>query len=60
LAEVDKLKNTPGAAAAAPAPPAAAKVAAPPTGLVCPSCGAKFQTALKFCGECGKPMKVAL
>jgi hypothetical protein len=40
--------------------PPVAKVPAPPTGLVCPSCGAKFQTALKFCGECGKPMKVAL
>lgn len=22
----------------------------------CPSCGAKFEKALKFCGECGKPM----
>ncbi len=22
----------------------------------CPSCGAKFDKALKFCGECGKPM----
>jgi rRNA maturation endonuclease Nob1 len=25
----------------------------------CPSCGAKFERPLKFCGECGKPMKVA-
>jgi hypothetical protein len=25
---------------------------------VCPSCGAQFTQALKFCGECGKPMKV--
>ncbi len=24
---------------------------------VCPSCSAEFPTALKFCGECGKPMK---
>jgi len=46
--------------AAKVAAPPVAKVPAPPTGLVCPSCGAKFQTALKFCGECGKPMKVAL
>ena len=30
-----------------------------PKGLVCPSCGAKFERELKFCGECGKPMKVA-
>jgi hypothetical protein len=58
LAEVDKLKIAQGAPAAAPAAPA--KVVAPPTGFVCPSCGAKFPTALKFCGECGKPMKVAL
>ena len=28
-------------------------------GLVCASCGAKFEKPLKFCGECGKPMKVA-
>jgi hypothetical protein len=57
LAEVDKLKN--GIAAPA-APPAPAKVIPTPTGFVCPACGAKFPTALKFCGECGKPMKVAL
>jgi NADH pyrophosphatase NudC (nudix superfamily) len=24
----------------------------------CASCGAKFEKPLKFCGECGKPMKV--
>ena len=58
LAEVDKLKGVTAPAAAAPPPPA--KVIVPPTGYVCPSCGAKFPTALKFCGECGKPMKVAL
>ena len=28
-------------------------------GYSCPSCGAKFEKQLKFCGECGKPMKVA-
>src|SRR5579872_3921131 len=59
LAEVDKLKNGVAAPAAA-APPAPAKVIPSPAGFVCPSCGAKFPTALKFCGECGKPMKVAL
>ena len=56
LAEVDKLKNG-QAVPAAPATPA--KVVVPPTGFVCPACGAKFQTALKFCGECGKPMRLA-
>ena len=62
LAEVDNLKN--GAAAPAPPPPATApapaKAVAPMSGLICPSCGAKFAQELKFCGECGKPMKVAL
>jgi hypothetical protein len=24
---------------------------------ICPSCQAEFPQALKFCGECGKPMK---
>jgi len=57
LAEVDKMKTASGAPAAAP--PAPAKVVAPPTGFICPSCGAKFPTALKFCGECGKPMRLA-
>jgi len=28
-------------------------------GYSCPSCGAHFEKQLKFCGECGKPMKVA-
>jgi NADH pyrophosphatase NudC (nudix superfamily) len=27
--------------------------------FTCASCGAKFEKQLKFCGECGKPMKVA-
>lgn len=57
LAEVDRLKNAGGAPVHPAAPP---KVVTSLTGFVCPSCGAKFPTALKFCGECGKPMKVAL
>ena len=61
MAEVDRLKATLGTA---PAPPPAAKAApktAPPQedGLVCPACGAKFEKPLRFCGECGKPMKAA-
>ena len=28
-------------------------------GYSCESCGAHFEKPLKFCGECGKPMKVA-
>ncbi len=28
------------------------------SGAVCPHCGAKFANAMKFCGECGKPIPV--
>ena len=59
LAEVDRVKaelgQTGPKAPAATAPPAA--VAAKKN--VCPHCGAKFEKALKFCGECGKPMEAA-
>jgi hypothetical protein len=64
LAEVDKIKARLGANGTAPpvarpAPGPAPKPAEPaPAGLVCPSCGASFEKSLKFCGECGKPMKV--
>jgi len=34
---------------ATPVPPASARV--------CPECGAGFDRAMKFCGECGKPMR---
>jgi hypothetical protein len=49
MAEVDKVK-TPVAQAVSPA-----KV----DNRTCTACGAKFEKELKFCGECGKPMKVA-
>lgn len=46
---------------AAPAgkPPAASKQVKVEkrAGLVCPHCGAKFPSKLKFCGECGKSME---
>jgi hypothetical protein len=64
LAEVDKLR------ASLPAQPASApaKTASVPhrtatvrerAAFTCPSCNASFPQDLKFCGECGKPMKVA-
>ena len=67
LAEVDRLRATlsaPGPTPARPAKPAPAQAAKPApaqpvNGLICPSCGARFEKQLKFCGECGKPMKVA-
>ena len=54
LAEIDRLKQT-LAQPAAPAKPAKKG----PQKFVCPSCKAEFPTALKFCGECGKPMRAA-
>jgi hypothetical protein len=61
LAEVDRLKariaENGFVPPAAPAPP---KLAVPQRmGFVCPSCGARFEKELKFCGECGTAMKVA-
>ena len=58
LAEVDKLKAQLSANGAVP-PPAPKPTQQTAVGMVCPSCGAKFDRELKFCGECGKPMKVA-
>ncbi len=51
LAEIDAIRGGP---APKPVKPAAAPAAAP--SFVCPSCKATFDKALKFCGECGKPM----
>src|SRR5579872_1920218 len=58
LAEVDRIKAELGMNGAVPPPMPAAKPAKI-TSNVCPACGAKFEKELKFCGECGKPMKVA-
>jgi hypothetical protein len=59
LAEVDKLKAQLSQNGAVPPP--APKPQPPPAAAskVCPSCGAKFDRELKFCGECGKVMKAA-
>ena len=57
MAEVDRIKGT------LPAPSVEGKKAAKgPTPVkanpnTCPSCGATFSENLKFCGECGKPMR---
>jgi len=49
LAEVDRIRvgQVPDLPRAKPLPDP----------LVCPHCQARFDTLLKFCGECGKPMK---
>ena len=63
LADVDELKIGLGVGTkAVAATPAAATAVAPrkkaaASEFVCPACGASFEKDLKFCGECGKPMK---
>jgi hypothetical protein len=58
LAEIDSLKA--GAPSASSNGTAAVKENAPAVAASkkCPHCGAKFEKALRFCGECGKPMGV--
>jgi hypothetical protein len=51
LAEIDAVQGTPAPSVAKPAE-------RPRDKTVCPHCGAKFANAMKFCGECGKPMPV--
>lgn len=62
MAEIDRVKTeiasgkipvpTPELVKTTTVPKVAAK-------YVCPSCKAEFVQPLKFCGECGKPMKAA-
>jgi hypothetical protein len=59
LAEIDRLKQTLASHTTAPATPPAPTGKKAPQRYVCPSCKAEFPTALKFCGECGKPMRAA-
>jgi hypothetical protein len=55
LAEVDRIKQQLSLNGAVAPPPPPRK----PAAFVCPACGAEFKQSLKYCGECGKPMKVA-
>jgi len=59
LAEVDKLKAQLSPNGAVPPPAPKPQQPPPPAARVCPSCGAKFDRELKFCGECGKAMTAA-
>ena len=56
MAEVDRIKATLGVQAQVQ-PVKAAKPLPKATAIVCPHCNAAFDKPLKFCGECGKPMK---
>lgn len=61
MAEIDRVKAE-IAAGKIPAPvPELVKAPAAklPAKFICPSCKAEFAQPLKFCGECGKPMKAA-
>ena len=56
MAEVDRVKlQLQGGRPQAPPPPAPPPVIRP--AFVCSHCSARFPQELKFCGECGKPMK---
>ena len=59
MAEVDrvKLQLQGGRPQAPPAPAPKPKLAPQLDPLTCPHCSAHFELELKFCGECGKPMK---
>ena len=52
----EKSGDTPGSQRKTTTPPR--MQACPPSGVLCPHCGAKFASAMKFCGECGKPIPV--
>jgi rRNA maturation endonuclease Nob1 len=56
MAEVDRIKGELGVQAQVQ-PVKAAKQVPKNTCFVCPHCEAAFDKPLKFCGECGKPMK---
>jgi hypothetical protein len=59
LAEVDRVKASLSQGGPQPVPPSPQPAAKPAQSNRCPHCGARFERALKFCGECGKPMKEA-
>jgi hypothetical protein len=57
LAEIDSIKSQNPQALKAAAKPVLKSIPKPEAnGTTCPHCGATFERALKFCGECGKAM----
>src|SRR5438445_11248529 len=57
LGEVDRVKEQLNGLPGAPDLPRMAAPKKTSGGFTCAACGAKFEKELKFCGECGKPMK---
>lgn len=58
LAEIDAIKEQQPQVIRTAAPKTVLKTVPKPDaeGTTCPHCGATFERALKFCGECGKAM----
>ena len=57
LARVNKqIERVTGQEPAKPEPEPQPEPEKPVTARKCPSCGAEFEVAMKFCGECGQPM----
>jgi hypothetical protein len=60
MAEIDRVKTEIASGKIpVPSPELVKTNVAKPSPYVCPSCKAEFSQPLKFCGECGKPMKAA-
>jgi hypothetical protein len=57
LAEVDNVRASLGQPAGKPQPKSKPSPQPKEDPLTCPHCNAHFDKILKFCGECGKPMK---
>jgi rRNA maturation endonuclease Nob1 len=57
LAEVDRVREQIGVKPAKAVTAAQPKPEPKPDKFVCPSCQAEFEKDLKFCGECGQPMR---
>ena len=57
MAETDRILSKTAPPASAATQPVEAAPATEAAGIVCPHCGARFEQAMKFCGECGKPME---
>jgi len=54
MAEVDRIRDE---LKLGPPAPRAKPVRKEPDPFTCPHCNSHFEKELKFCGECGKPMK---
>jgi hypothetical protein len=61
MAEIDRVKAEIAAGKIPALAPELVKapVTKAPATYICPSCKTEFDQPLKFCGECGKPMKAA-